>query len=108
MSDYQKTIKVHYKADHDPKVWFSPDEGDVVMKKKGKIVFKKADNSSDFTFTGIHIDPPSDQFAVESIQPHRLTVADSDAQAGTYTYCVDLQTAAGPVTSDPEIINKPQ
>lgn len=108
MSDYQKTIKVHYRADHSPKVWFSPDEGDVVMKKKGKIVFKKADDSSDFSFTGIKISPSSPQFAVESILAHKLTVADSDAEAGTYTYCIDLQTSAGPVTSDPEIINKPQ
>lgn len=108
MSDYEKTIKVHYKADHDPKVWFSPDDGNVVMKKKGKIIFRKADNSSDFTFTGIKITPSSDQFSVDPPEAHKLTVSDSDATAGTYAYCIDLQTKAGPVTSDPQIINKPE
>jgi hypothetical protein len=108
MSDAEKKIDVHYKADHDPKVWFSPGSGNVELKEAGKITFKKADDSSDFSFSSITITPTSDDFSVDSLQSHKLIISDSHADLGTYEYCINITTADGPVSSDPQIINKAQ
>lgn len=108
MPDYEKTIEVHYKADHTPPVWFSPNDGNVDMDKSGKIIFHRASDSSNFTFSGITITPTSTDFTLDSIETNKMTVSDSDADAGTYSYRVSLNTDNGPVTSDPQIINKPE
>jgi hypothetical protein len=108
MPDYEKKIKVHYRADHTPQIWFTPNDGDVDMDATGKIIFEKSDDSNDFTFSGFTITPTSPDFSLDSILDDKMTVLDSDADAGTYEYCISLDTANGTVSSDPQIINKPE
>ena len=106
MPDIEKKVQVFYNADHDPTIWYSPSDGNVEMTKSGKITFEKGNDNNDFSFSGITITPSSNDFSIDSMNNNKLTIIDSDADPGTYEYTLSLDTSAGSVRSDPQIINK--
>jgi hypothetical protein len=76
--------------------------------KDSTITFSKSPGSDPFSFTDRNlITPPSSDFTQAVLANGNLQITDTDADAGTYNYCLVLDVNGSDVTTDPQIVNKP-
>ena len=98
-----KTVNVNYNSNSTPPFSFSPNGGNVEVTESGTITFK---SDPSFTYSNFTTTPPSPDFSFV-VQPNGdMVVTDSDADAGTYNYCVTITVNGHNLSSDPQIINK--
>ena len=99
-----QTVNVSYQQNNSPPFTYSPGNGNVDVTETGTITFNRAGGA--WTFQGIVITPPSNNFTVTSLTDDQIVITDSDTTLGTYNYCISIQTRDGTVVGDPQIINK--